>query len=235
MDDTQRDIVEESDPHVQRALEQVRLQNWDRAIGHLEKALTNDPALGRPHLELALIYHQRVPDLVRAIYHYERYLERRPETEKRALIQDWIRQARIALAGEIGRTSGDITEELVRLRRENQILREQLAAFERRPSASTPGASVVGQAGDASEEEPRDETALKENDAGMNGSEETVDQQKELTPAIYTVVAGDTLMGIARKVYGQSTRWREIFEANRDQMKHEADLKVGQRLRIPRD
>jgi prophage tail gpP-like protein len=35
------------------------------------------------------------------------------------------------------------------------------------------------------------------------------------TPGIpYTVVAGDTLSGIAKQAYGDGNRWREIFEAN---------------------
>ena len=43
----------------------------------------------------------------------------------------------------------------------------------------------------------------------------------------------DTLSKLAQQFYGNRARWREIFAANRDVMKSEADLKVGQVLRIP--
>ncbi|MEX2673474.1 MAG: LysM peptidoglycan-binding domain-containing protein [Phycisphaeraceae bacterium] len=50
---------------------------------------------------------------------------------------------------------------------------------------------------------------------------------------VVTVAAGDTLSHIARRVYGQATRWRVIFDANRDQLERPNDIQVGMKLRIP--
>ena len=52
---------------------------------------------------------------------------------------------------------------------------------------------------------------------------------------IYTVRANDTLIGIARKVYGAQNwrQYRRIFAANRDRLRDEATLNVGQKLVIP--
>jgi nucleoid-associated protein YgaU len=52
-------------------------------------------------------------------------------------------------------------------------------------------------------------------------------------PSAYTVKSGDTLSSIARQVYGNSGRWREIYEANRDQLPRPESLRPGQVLRIP--
>lgn len=49
----------------------------------------------------------------------------------------------------------------------------------------------------------------------------------------YTVVGGDSLSKIAQKFYGHANRWREIFEANRDQISNPDLIKVGQVLKIP--
>lgn len=49
----------------------------------------------------------------------------------------------------------------------------------------------------------------------------------------YVVEDGDSLWVIADRVYGQGIRWKEIFEANRDQLASKDDLRVGQVLRIP--
>ncbi len=49
----------------------------------------------------------------------------------------------------------------------------------------------------------------------------------------YVVESGDTLSRIAATVYGESKLASLIFEANRDQLKDEDSLKVGQRLKIP--
>jgi nucleoid-associated protein YgaU len=49
----------------------------------------------------------------------------------------------------------------------------------------------------------------------------------------YTVRPGDTLSRIAGSVYGDASQWRKIYEANREQMKTETDIKIGQSLVIP--
>lgn len=51
----------------------------------------------------------------------------------------------------------------------------------------------------------------------------------------YTVVKGDSLSRIAKHVYGNANRWREIFEANRDQISNPDLIQPGQVLKIPAD
>jgi LysM repeat protein len=56
------------------------------------------------------------------------------------------------------------------------------------------------------------------------------------TSVTYSVRRGDTLTKIAQHFLGDSNRYREIFEANRDQLSNpNARLKVGMTLRIPGD
>lgn len=50
---------------------------------------------------------------------------------------------------------------------------------------------------------------------------------------VYTVVAGDSLSKIAKRVYGDANLWRRIFEANQDQIKNPDLIKPGQKLKIP--
>lgn len=49
----------------------------------------------------------------------------------------------------------------------------------------------------------------------------------------YTVVAGDTLSGIAQQFYGNGALSNRIFEANRDQLTNPNLIHVGQVLRVP--
>ena len=51
----------------------------------------------------------------------------------------------------------------------------------------------------------------------------------------YTVAGGDSLSKIAKKVYGNANRWREIFAANRDQIDNPDLIQPGQVLKIPAD
>ena len=52
----------------------------------------------------------------------------------------------------------------------------------------------------------------------------------------YVVKKGESLWSIAAKseVYGKASRWRRIFDANRDQLKTPDQVKAGMTLKIPR-
>jgi nucleoid-associated protein YgaU len=50
---------------------------------------------------------------------------------------------------------------------------------------------------------------------------------------IYTVMAGDSLSKISKKLYGDANQWKRIFEANRDQIKNPDLIHPGQKLKIP--
>jgi len=52
-------------------------------------------------------------------------------------------------------------------------------------------------------------------------------------PQTYTVVAGDNLSKIAKRVYGSANDWHRIFDANRDQISNPDLIKPGQVLKIP--
>jgi chromosome segregation ATPase len=50
---------------------------------------------------------------------------------------------------------------------------------------------------------------------------------------VHTVVEGETLTRIARRYYGNSERWADIYDANRASLPNPAALKIGMKLRIP--
>ncbi|MDY5845722.1 MAG: tyrosine-protein phosphatase [Bariatricus sp.] len=52
-------------------------------------------------------------------------------------------------------------------------------------------------------------------------------------PATYTVVPGDCLWNISRRLYGTGTRWKEIYEANRETIRNPRWIYIGQVLKIP--
>jgi len=213
------DTADEKDSRVRKGLELVQQKDWDDAVKQFNAALVKNPELGRPDLELAMIYHQQKKNYVRAVYHYERYLEKRPLTEKRALIQEWIKQAKVSLAGEVGGTEGDVAEQLVRLTRENNMLRKQLE------TAGGANAATVANVKTSMADAPPAKPAVAP--VAAQAAEKT-------QPArTYTVRAGDTLSRIAGSVYGDTTKWRKIYDANREQMKSETDVKIGQTLTIP--
>ncbi len=65
--------------------------------------------------------------------------------------------------------------------------------------------------------------------APATGQEPTTPQQGRT----YTVVAGDSLSKIAKREYGDASKWRAIYEANRDQIKNPDLIHPGQVLNLP--
>ena len=49
----------------------------------------------------------------------------------------------------------------------------------------------------------------------------------------YTVVSGDSLSAIAKREYGDASKWHQIYEANRDTISNPDLIHPGQKLRIP--
>ena len=61
----------------------------------------------------------------------------------------------------------------------------------------------------------------------------SIDPSLKVPETLYTVVAGDSLSKIAKRVYGDANKYMTIFEANKDQLKNPDLIKPGQVLRIP--
>jgi nucleoid-associated protein YgaU len=58
-------------------------------------------------------------------------------------------------------------------------------------------------------------------------------EQVPPVPRYHVVAEGESLTRISMRYYGTSTRWEEIYDANRDVLKGENALRPGQRLQIP--
>lgn len=122
---------------VAQAYELLEQQEFDSARVMLEQVLKQDPSLVRPHLELAQIYHDLEQDAIRALYHYHRYLEFRPDTEKNSMIYERIRQAermfvkqRTTVDVMDGRSLHALLADYQSLEEQVTSLREQLATIE---------------------------------------------------------------------------------------------------------
>lgn len=223
-----RDTREERDPLLRRARERRTAQDIPGSIELYQRALDKKPGLARAHLELGAIYDQNQRDYVRAIYHYQRYLELQPAAEKKELVQELIRHAHLSFAASLPDRPNEAVREIAMLKQEISALHQELervragapaptssSESRRLPAAAAATPALVPPAASASAGTPV---------AGSAG----------VTMESYKVVAGDTLSRIAGKVYGDSKRWPEIYDANRASLPTPQSLKLGQTLQIPR-
>jgi nucleoid-associated protein YgaU len=82
---------------------------------------------------------------------------------------------------------------------------------------------------EARAEAARDALRLRAEDA----RERLRAQSRREAEKTYTVQAGDTLGKIAQSLYGDGSRWPEIYEANKDTIADPNRIEVGQELKIP--
>jgi nucleoid-associated protein YgaU len=78
----------------------------------------------------------------------------------------------------------------------------------------------------AGERAPYEPTARRESTPSEKGTASGV--------RVVVIGEGDTLSSISKDVFGTTTRWEEIYEANTDVLSSPDRLKLGMKLRIPR-
>ena len=67
----------------------------------------------------------------------------------------------------------------------------------------------------------------------VRGASETTASADAPAARTYTVVAGDSLSKIAQRELGDASRWRAIYDANRDTIKDPDLIHPGQVLKMP--
>ncbi|NCD32817.1 MAG: LysM peptidoglycan-binding domain-containing protein [Spartobacteria bacterium] len=223
---------EENHPAMKKARIRKNAQDIDGAIRIYNDLLEREPKIVRAHLELALLYDEYKEDYVRAIYHYQRYAEKRPAADKQEMVDGLIRKARIHYAASLPDMPSGAVEEIALMKEENEALKDRIVALmeviHRDGGVSGTGAPPL---------EPKVEAALA---SVQSGDQTTVESLKKPKPkpaeravGSYKVAKGDTLSRISKKVYGDPSRWREIYDANKREMKSPSSLTVGQTLVIP--
>lgn len=209
------DDMDRSDPLLQRAAARLAEGEIDAAVRLYVQALDENPRAARGHLDLALLLHDSPQDYARAIYHYNRYLELRPDTDKRGMIEDRIRLAEQLFAAKVlppnvrsGVVSAELQKENEELRQTVRILRDEVRTLKRPSTSQASGQKTGG----------RSRKSEKPDSGGLR---------------TYRVKSGDTLSSIASELYSDAKRWKEIQKANEEILGRSSRLKVGQILIIP--
>ena len=189
------------------------------------------------HFEAAELYLTEFEDPVSAIYHYRRYLEFKPDSPQSPVVRERIETAQKEFAGQLPAQPFqgaldrlDLMELLDNVREENTRLKRQLLAARDRIETLESQLGIRRDPRDDETLEPRlDPRPENPEEDNPRLPEDSADE----TPGSYTVVGGDTLTRISRKVYGTESRWMDIYQANRDTLSSPNSLRVGQVLRIP--
>ncbi|MGA2604427.1 MAG: LysM peptidoglycan-binding domain-containing protein [Verrucomicrobiia bacterium] len=241
------DVGAEREADYQRAKRLCEQHDFAGAASFYEKALSVNPDFANGHMELGLLYENQLGDPISAIYHYRRFLELRPDSEKRQLVEDFVERAKLSLAAKSPQSPLVDSSELTRLENEKAALLQENAALRTRVAelekvgnltppvaaspATVPAAPVVPPPPMAATAPAAAPGIVLAAAPVMSTSEtSTMDSPRLRT---YIVQRGDTLQSLALRYYGSRAGWEKIFQANRSGLASKDQLKVGQQLVIP--
>jgi nucleoid-associated protein YgaU len=180
--------------------------DYEQAAAAFELCLRHSPQSERAHLQLAVLCEDHLDDLPGAIVHYRAFLADSEDAELKQTVRQWLTRA------------------------ERKHYR-QLHMGYGLPSGSGQSPAANGP--------PAGRVPPRVGNGPPIGSNLRPPAPAADAPAAqpaaqqYTVQAGDTLSGIARRTLGRSARWSEIYALNRDRIPDPDRLPVGEQLRLP--
>jgi len=235
----EQDALEFNYPSIRKARAKLREGDKQSALVLLNRAIDDKPNLAQAHLEVAQLYDNYAHNYVRAIYHYERYLELRPQTEKKEMIEGFIRKAKIDFAASVTEQIPGLDKKLQALQSENDRLKQDLRQVRenlaRQVGAKVPPRSAapvapLGLVVERSGAPVADAMPVAGPDSASVAKPESA---SNVTGKHYLVQRGDTLSAVAARVYHNPRKWKLIYDANRGILKESPQLKAGQVLVIP--
>ena len=185
---------------------------------------------------------RELKDTVRAIYHFDRYLQYKPQSPQAPQVRQLVETAQKEFARQLpaqpyqgGLDRIDMMELVKYLKQENEALKRDLMAAQGQVKQLQ---NVVGQARRMPQVQTpvvQSESAAQVRTAAPVAAPAAVAAAPNpaSVPRKHTVQSGDTLSTISKRYYGTPSRWIDIYQANRDRLRSENALKVGQEIRIP--
>jgi tetratricopeptide (TPR) repeat protein len=218
------DAQHENNPYFQKAKQANEAQDYQTAAGLYEKALETDPLSAPAHLELGLLYDEKLADPIAAIYHYRKYLELQPNSDKQQLVEQFIERAKLTLAAKLPQATVD-PQELGRLQSENAALMQDNMTLK----------AKVAELEQAQAAQPSTPVTVAPAPVVVPTAQVPATITAALPPAsrTYVVQKGDTLQSLALRFYGTRSGWEKIYDANRGCLASKDQLKIGQSLTIP--
>lgn len=240
---SQTSRVDRQNPFYIQGRKLVEEQRFEDAAKAFERCLRHAPDSVLAHLQLGMLYEDRLDAPVRALVQYRRYVEKGGTNApmarqsilrlKKQLVSRWVAddtairryveelaspEEKDTRSAEVSTSAGQRGEALANaLEREQRLRRSirQLSRLVRHLQTERPRPQGVASAGASRK-------ALS-SAPGQRNSEWMK----------YTVQAGDTLTAIAQRLYGKSSLWPKLREWNRQLLDNADQLVPGMKLRIP--
>ena len=217
-------VKEENDSGFQRALSLLKVGNNEDALEEFLAVTRRTMHCPKSHLQVGMLFLnlESRKDPVAAIYHFQRFLLLENNSKEAPKVRQLIVTAEREIIRELpGEPYADYLDSLDLREKNNRLMRE-VADLKARLGL------------------PLNERDIRDAGSSVPVRNPKVHQFKTDPSPIasprartYVVQKGDSLYGISRKFYGDSSYIDQIFQANRNSLTSKNSLKLGQKLIIP--
>jgi LysM repeat protein len=223
----QSQLDEEKESHYLAGKAKVNSLDYQGGLECFEKAIEANPRSGLAHFEAGLLCEKYKQDHAAAIYHFERFLEFRPDSVYAEVVRQHILACKQELARSVSLTpiTQSLQKELETLSQENKMLREEVQAWRTQTrtqnttgviALSSPGGAAPAVSGTSLRSTPSSTNSLSHSITAPSGGR------------THTIKPGDTPVSIARK-YGVKV---DVLLAANPRL-NARRLQIGQSVIIP--
>jgi len=209
---------EKAHPAYSRAENAMKKKDYVSAADGYQEYLCFNRRSAITNYKLGKLYGESLDNPFLSAYHFREYLKYEPQSPDKDAIETWIVAAEKRFAKKIQEKYPEnfaSQSELITLRENQQKLVNYVLKIKKQNAELLK--KLHGETIETLDTKSGDTFII------------TDDVQE-----IYTVQPGDNLQKISRSVYGTSKYYKLIFEANRNTMKSESELNIGQKLQIPK-
>jgi LysM repeat protein len=228
-------LDEESNRHFINGKTCASNADYPGAMEAFEKALEDNPHSGSAHFELGLVCYRNLTNYAEAVYHFDKFLQIRPNSPHAETVRQFIQDCKQELAKEVSlaAVSQKMQHEMENITRENERLKQQVDSLSKSLAVATNIPPQVAPAQtDSLSYAPAERAASNPRPATHPVSRHTPPEANisilVSNNRTYSVKPGDTPFSIARR---NGITVNSLLAANPGlDSRH---LKVGQVLRLP--
>ena len=232
------EVISETDEKQYQLGQDFKTQGrLEEALGAFERVIDARRDSPESHLEVGYIYLSKYKDPINAIYHFKRYLRLQPHSSQATQVGQLIETAQKEFARQmVGNPYEDSLDridlmDLVQtLKQENVGLKRDLISAKSRVQQLE---DVLGQARRSTQAQAYTQNGQPTQIRPSTPASRQPAPTPRNAPRTYVIKSGDTLSAISSRFYGTSSRWIDIYQANRDRLSSESAIRVGQEIRIP--
>jgi LysM repeat protein len=222
-------LDEEKESHYLAGKSRYSALDYDGALECYEKAIEVNPRSALAHLEAGFLYERHKQDHAAAIYHFDRFLRLKPDSQYAGVVNQHILACKAELAKTVllSPINESFQKQLEQLQQENKIYREEIEAWRAKARVQTTNVPTSSLLASASTPSPVSAPAARQALAGNSSNIARVAAMPS-PGRTHTVKSGDTPASIARR-YGVKIDTLMAANPRVDARR----LHIGQSLNVP--